>query len=189
MNANNTANVSKLGYIGRQPTTKRNSDSWFTPEVYLDSVRTVLGEITLDPFSDSKANDIVKAAHFFNEQQDGLSQNWKMSDSCKVFMNPPYSSGMVKQCCARFVEGWHQKEFIEGIILVNNATETKWFQSLLNEATAICFTDHRISFWNSDGKVVSNNTRGQAFFYFGINTILFNKQFQKHGYCQALDND
>ena len=72
MTANNTANVSKLGYIGRQPTTKRNSDSWFTPEVYLDSVRNFKRNHAR-PFSRFKANDIVKAVHFFNEQ-DGLSQ-------------------------------------------------------------------------------------------------------------------
>ena len=185
----NTANVTKLGYVGRQPITKRNSDSWFTPEIYLISVRAVLTEITLDPFSNSKANNIVRAVHFYDEEQNGLIQSWKVSNACRVFMNPPYSSGMVKKCCVRFIEGWHQKEFLEAIILVNNATETKWFQSLLNEAQAICFTDHRISFWNSDGKVVSNNTRGQAFFYFGSNANSFNEVFKKHGHCLILKND
>ena len=185
----NIANVTKLGYVGRQPTTKRNSDSWFTPEIYLNSVRTVLTEITLDPFSDSKANNIVRAVHFYDEEKNGLNQSWKVSNACRVFMNPPYSSGMVKKCCARFIEGWHQKEFLEAIILVNNATETKWFQSLLNEAQAICFTDHRISFWNSDGKVVSNNTRGQVFFYFGSNVNSFNEVFKKHGHCLVLKID
>ena len=184
----NTAIVKNLGYIGRQPTAKRNSDSWFTPRTYLESAASSLGEITLDPFSDEKANEIVKAKHFFDEKLDGLSQNWKVESSTKAFMNPPYSAGMVKQCCKRFIEAWHQKEIDAGIILVNNATETKWFQQLLSEANAICFTNHRISFWNSDGKVVSNNTRGQAFFYFGNNSKKFEKHFGVHGYCQVLDN-
>ena len=62
-------------------------------------------------------------------------------------MNPPYSAGMVKLCTDRFVEGvGFQKEFEEGIILVNNATETKWFQILLINASSIYFTNHRISF-------------------------------------------
>ena len=185
----NTANVSKLGYVGRQPSTKRNSDSWFTPNQYLCSVREVLGQITLDPFSDAKANEIVGALHYFDEQQDGLTQNWRVQDECKVFMNPPYSAGMVKQSCTRFIEAWHQNEIIEGIVLVNNATETKWFQSVLSEASSICFTNHRISFWNADGKVVSNNTRGQVFFYFGSRADNFNQTFKTHGYCQRLDND
>ena len=74
----------------------------------------------------------------------------------------------------------------EGIILVNNATETKWFQTLLTNASSICFTNHRISFWNADGKVVSNNTRGQAFFYFGNHAEKFNAIFASHGFCQEL---
>ena len=182
----NTADVSNLGYVGRKPTAKRNSDSWFTPDIYLSSVRGVLGEITLDPFSDAQANEIVKAAHYFDEDADGLSQNWNITANCKVFMNPPYSAGMVKLCTDRFVEGWLQKEFEEGIILVNNATETKWFQILLINASSICFTNHRISFWNADGKVVSNNTRGQAFFYFGNHAEKFNSVFASHGFCQEL---
>ena len=149
-------------------------------------MRAVLGEITLDPFSDVQANEIVKASHYFDENTDGLSQNWNITASCKVFMNPPYSAGMVKLCTDRFVEGWLQKEFEEGIILVNNATETKWFQNLLTNASSICFTNHRISFWNADGKVVSNNTRGQAFFYFGNHTYKFNAVFASHGFCQEL---
>ena len=65
----NTADVSNLGYVGRKPTAKRNSDSWFTPDIYLSSVRGVLGEITLDPFSDAQANEIVKAAESWDEDE------------------------------------------------------------------------------------------------------------------------
>ena len=104
-------------------------------------------------------------------------------------MNPPYSADMVKKCCERFIEAWNQKEIKAGIILVNNATETRWFQHLLSKANSICFTNHRISFWNSDGKVVSNNTRGQAFFYFGSVANQFTEHFRAHGFCQVLNND
>ena len=188
MSIKNTANIKKLGYVGRQPASKRNSDSWFTPEVYLESAKVTLGGITLDPFSDSKANEIVGAAHFFDERADGLTQNWNLDKKTTVFMNPPYSAGMVKKCCSRFIEAWHKKEISAGIILVNNATETKWFQHLLLEANAVCFTNHRISFWNSDGKVVSNNTRGQSFFYFGTEVGNFKGVFSTHGFCQELTN-
>jgi ParB family chromosome partitioning protein len=183
------ANANKLGYVGRTPLTKRNSDSWFTPPEYLDSAHKVLGGITLDPFSDLKANEIVRAEFFFDEKMDGLTQPWKKSDNTTVFMNPPYSADMVKKCCERFIEAWNQKEIKAGIILVNNATETRWFQHLLSKANSICFTNHRISFWNADGKVVSNNTRGQAFFYFGSVANQFTEHFRAHGFCQVLNND
>lgn len=182
----NTASISKLGYIGRKPASQRNSDSWFTPDIYLASVRAALGTITLDPFSDAKANEMVGADYFFDEESDGLTQNWKVAPETCVFMNPPYSAGLVKQSCRRFIEAVHQQEISAGIILVNNATETKWFQHLLQEARAVCFTDHRISFWNADGKVTSNNTRGQAFFYFGAAPDMFCTHFAQHGFCQIL---
>jgi phage N-6-adenine-methyltransferase len=183
------ADVSNLGYVGRQPNRKRNSDSWFTPESYLSSVKTVLGEITLDPFSDKHANEIVGATYYFDEDTNGLDQDWDVANPCKVFMNPPYSAGMMKQCCDKFVGAWDKEQFEAGIVLVNNATETKWFHKLLSKASAICFTDHRISFWNVDGKVVSNNTRGQAFFYFGDGADVFNEVFKTHGYCQELTSN
>ena len=75
----------------------------------------------------------------------------------------------------------YKQSFGEGVVLVNNATETRWFQLMLREATAVMLTDHRISFWNADGKAVSGNTRGQAFFYFGDNPEKFLVEFSKHG--------
>jgi len=66
----------------------------------------------------------------------------------------------------RFMDEFARGAFDEGVVLVNNSTETKWFQRALGEASAVCFTNHRIAFWNTDGKAVSGNTRGQAFFYF-----------------------
>ncbi|MFH0920581.1 MAG: hypothetical protein V1913_09485, partial [Fibrobacterota bacterium] len=53
---------------------------------------------------------------------------------------------------------------------------------LVKNSTAICFTDHRISFWNADRKNVSGNTRGQAFFYFGEALGKFKNVFKKHGF-------
>ena len=48
--------MNNLAYTGSKPGTKRDSNAWFTPAKYIDSVRAVLGTIELDPFSSIEAN-------------------------------------------------------------------------------------------------------------------------------------
>jgi len=179
----NRANVSRLGYIGRTPTIKpRDADSWFTPPEYLDSVRAVMGSIDLDPFTSRTANEIVGAKHIFTIENSAFDNDWKIDKNIRVFMNPPYSAGLCSRAVNRFIDQYESRNFIEGIVLVNNATDTRWFNALIKHCRAICFTDHRISFWNTDRKHVSGNTRGQAFFYFGKKLVRFRTTFEKHGF-------
>jgi len=183
------ANKNKLAYIGAKPgenaKPKRDSDSWFTPPEYLDSVRAVMGKIDLDPFTSERANEIVKATTIFTIDNSAFENDWKIDEQVRVFMNPPYSAGMCSRSVNRFVDQYEAKRFVEGIVLVNNATDTRWFSALVKSCTAICFTNHRISFWNADRKNVSGNTRGQAFFYFGKKRVKFRKAFEKHGFVLA----
>lgn len=172
------ADAGRLGYVGKRPGS-RDSDSWFTPPKYIEAVRAVLGVIDLDPFSSDVANLTVGASAFYTEADDAFSQSWLARN---VFMNPPYG----KPCRAaveKFVEEFHRRSFQTGIVLVNNATETRFFQLLLQTAAAVCFTNHRISFYNSDGKRISGNTRGQCFFYLSRkpNVALFRRVFTQFG--------
>lgn len=176
MQNTNKAAANKLGYIGKKPGTRQSND-WYTPDEYIDAVRSVLGKIDLDPFSSESANKRVKATTIFTKDNTSLDKQW----GCKqTFMNPPYSGQLCKQAVAKFIEQYEKYNF-EGIILVNNATDTKWFNYLLDKCSSICFTRGRISFWNSDGKNISGNTRGQAFFYFGRHTDKFKDVFAKYG--------
>ena len=175
--------MNRLGYIGRTPTEKpRDADSWFTPPEYLDSVRRVMGDIDLDPFTSEKANEIVGARYIFTNDKSAFANPWKLDKNVHVFMNPPYSAGLCGRAINRFIDQYEAKNFAEGIVLVNNATDTRWFGALIKHCDAICFTDHRISFWNTDRKNVSGNTRGQAFFYFGKKRAKFKKVFEQHGF-------
>ena len=177
------ANVQRLGYIGRTPTEKpRDADSWFTPPEYLEAAREVMGGIDLDPFTSEKANEIVGARHIFTIEKSAFENDWNIDQNVRVFMNPPYSGRLCGRAVNRFVEQYEARNFAEGIVLVNNATDTRWFYALVQLCDAICFTDHRISFWNADRKNVSGNTRGQAFFYFGKKLAKFKKIFEKHGF-------
>jgi len=187
----NAAAASKLGYVGRTPGVTRDSNAWFTPSDYIESARTALGgRIDLDPFSSTAANKVVKAVQFYTEADDAFHQEWNTDSQGNqkpagqtrtVFMNPPYSGKLCSEAVNMFIDEWEKQAFTAGIFLVNNATETKWFQRAFGAASAVCFTNHRISFWNADGKKQSGNTRGQAFFYFGDDTDAFVAAFGTHG--------
>ena len=162
------ADKNKLAYIGRKPGPQRwDSDSWFTPRTYVEMVRSALGgTIGFDPFSSRTAQKTVQAEKFYTVDDDALKTPWP---ACKtVFMNPPYSKGLCALAIQAFTANFDQKKFTRGIVLVNNATDTTWWAALTNHdgCIAICLTHGRICFENADGKIVSGNTRGQAFVLF-----------------------
>lgn len=182
----NTANARRLAYVGTKPGAReegRDSDAWFTPPVYLDAAREVMGSIDFDPFSSAAANAMVKADLYYTERDNSLVKAWPKVAS--VWMNPPYSAGLCAKACERFLEQYEEGKFRRGIVLVNNATDTRWFKAMVDRASAVCFTDHRIAFWNADGKKQSGNTRGQAFFLFSRSAkdvTAFRKRFGKFGF-------
>ncbi len=181
---NTDADANTLGYVGKKPGLKgptgRDSNAWFTPTKYTDMVREVMGEIDLDPFSEESANDRVKAVRYFDIDDDAHKQVW-FDIGGRVFMNPPYGRGEMAKAVNTFLANYSKGLISEAIVLVNNSTDTKWFQDLQTVASAICFTSGRIAFENDDGKHISGNTRGQAFIYFGTNESLFHEVFRRIG--------
>jgi phage N-6-adenine-methyltransferase len=175
----NQADSERLAYVGGVQGA-RKSNEWYTPEKYLLSVRNVLGFIDLDPFSSNVANLTVQANRFYTESDDAFTQQWTAET---VWMNPPYSGGLVAQATNKFMDEFGKNAFSAGIILVNNATETRWFQRAFRESSAVCFTHHRIAYATPDSKRVSGNTRGQAFLLFGDHVrSAFREQFTSHGH-------
>ncbi len=176
----------KLGYVGSlKPAVDRND--WFTPALYIEAARAVLGDIEFDPYSDPIANKTVKAKIIRTKLDDG-DEPWP--DVKTVFMNPPFGKGMIEAAVKQFCYEL-ERQLFSGIVLVNNATETKWFQTLLHHADALCLTDHRIAFNQVDGKAVSGNTRGQAFFYFDgkdwdNRVFRFMNNFEQFGFVAKL---
>jgi hypothetical protein len=177
------ADRKKLAYVDVDGE-KRDSDAWCTPKVYLDASREVLGSIELDPYSSEYANKTVCADRFFSIENPAEDKEWSAKT---VFMNPPYAAKLIKKAVEKFSEEYKKCNFA-GIVLTNNSTETRWFQCLAKYAKCICFTNHRISFDTHDEKFISNNTRGQAFFYFGDNVDKFKNVFSKFGFIVMCDN-
>jgi phage N-6-adenine-methyltransferase len=183
-----TAEYRLLGYVGSVRKPDRESNDWHTPERYVEAARTVLGQIDLDPFSSEKGNQTVKARQFFTEKENALHPRHWSTEPITVWMNPPYSRGLVDAATDRLIAELPQ--ISAAIVLVNNATETRWFQKLLRHCSAFCFPDHRIAFVSPDHKRVSGNTRGQAFFYFGNHPDQFVETFQTFGaVCTTAESE
>lgn len=175
------ADREKLAYIGAKPgAPSRDSDSWYTPSFYTELAREVMGGIDLDPFSSEEANKFVKATRYFDTTSNAFKQQWFESNGT-VFMNPPYGRTLINPSINIFIDNWLNDSISQAVVLVNNATETKWFQLLLRNAAAICLASKRISFTAIDGKSVSGNTRGQVFLYFGPNVNRFKTKFKDVG--------
>jgi len=94
-------------------------------------IRKALGEIDLDPASSKIAQKTVKAKRYYTVEQDGLSKPW----AGRVFLNPPYTAELVDRFVQRLVTGHLAGDITAAILLVNNATETKWFQLAGSEAS------------------------------------------------------
>jgi ParB family chromosome partitioning protein len=167
------ADKTRLGYVGRQPGTPvRDSDEWYTPLCFIELARAVMGSIDLDPFSSATANRGIRAAYYFDTQRSALASSWrntaqrrKYPQGVNVWMNPPYAMPLIHQAVGALLAARREGHVAQAIVLVNNATETRWFQCLCAASTALCFPKHRIAFRAPDGKAVGSNTRGQAFFY------------------------
>jgi hypothetical protein len=150
-------------------------NEWYTPKDIIESARSVLGSIDLDPASCEEANNIVKAKRFYSISDDGLSKKW----TGKIWLNPPYSQPEIKHFSEKLII--EKQNIIAACVLVNNATETAWAQLLLSECTAVCFLSSRVKFINKEGISIGAPLQGQMVLYFGSNKKLFTSTFVKHG--------
>jgi phage N-6-adenine-methyltransferase len=166
-----------------KPHVAQNSgeNEWYTPPEFIEAARKVMGGIDLDPASSEIANQIVHAKYYFTKEDDGLKKPWYGN----VFMNPPYASELIKQFASKFASHVVDGSISQGIVLVNNATETAWFRELIDCASAVVFTSGRVRFLDPQGNPGAP-LQGQAFIYCGPDAIEFLDQFSKFGWGAKL---
>jgi hypothetical protein len=155
----------------------------YTPAYYIALVRKVLGEIDLDPATDLTAQETVQAIDFFTEQENGLERDWHG----RVFSNPPYHKKLGPKFVNKLVDEYKAGRVSAAIMLMNNCTDTRWFDTAIRQAASVCFTHGRIRFnIVSGGEVIPMPkipTQGQMFFYFGDDPQLFEDVFCVIGIC------
>ena len=149
---------------------------WYTPPEYIASAKKVMKKIDCDPASSEIANRAVGASVFYTKDQDGLSKPWVGN----VWMNPPYAQPLIYQFAEAISSKYEEGKITSAIVLVNNATETAWFQRMAAVASAICFPKGRIRFLDPDGNPGAP-LQGQAIIYFGNDALLFVDEFSQYG--------
>lgn len=152
------------------------NNEWYTPAAFIDAARAVMGGIDLDPATSEIANRTVQAGKIFTAENDGLAQDWPVS---RIWMNPPYAQPLMGQFASKYAQAI--RDGSEGVVLVNNATETGWFQEMAAECSAICFPKTRIKFIDPDGNASGAPLQGQAIIYSGPNHEAFCEEFSQFG--------
>jgi len=147
-------------------------NEWYTPVEIIKTARQVMGGIDLDPASSEEANAVVKADTFFTAEQDGLKQAWRGA----VWLNPPFAGELIGRFAQKLVDS---ETVAQAVVLVNNATETRWFQLLLTKAACLCLPAGRVKFWHP--RKVATPLQGQAILYFGPHKGKFHEQFKHFG--------
>jgi hypothetical protein len=151
-------------------------NEWYTPPEYIEAARLAMGRIDCDPASSSIANRRVKAERFFTADDNGLAQKWHGA----VWMNPPYAQPLIAHFAEAVAAKFEAREIEQACVLVNNGTETEWFQRMLAAGSAACFTRSRVRFLDPQGNPGAP-LQGQDVLYMGTSVADFAQAFQSFG--------
>jgi hypothetical protein len=118
------------------------SPEWYTPSEIVTLACELLGEIDLDPCSNSHDAPAVPARVRYTKEDNGLTHSWKG----KTYLNPPYGSE-IPLWVSKLIQSYEAGSVEEAIALLPGRIDTVWFQPLY--AYLICHIQGRLQFANS----------------------------------------
>ncbi len=162
----------------KRPHVANNSgdNEWYTPPEFIEAARLVMGSIDLDPASSEVANRTVGAERIYTAADDGLKLVWEG----RVWMNPPYEKGLIDRFAEKLRAEVAAGNVKEAVVLVNNATDTRWFATLCEVGSMLCFPTGRVRFYKPDGERGAP-LQGQAVIYIGGHHEGFARAFASFG--------
>jgi len=147
------------------------SPEHYTPQIVIDAVLDCLGEIDLDPCSNSHHSPQIPAANHYTRDDDGLAQQW----AGRVYMNPPYGREIgpwVEKLCSEHEAG----NVAAAIALVPARTDTQWFKRLQDYCW--CAVEGRLRFVGNDDSAAPFPS---SIFYLGEDIGAFYRSFAHIG--------
>jgi DNA N-6-adenine-methyltransferase (Dam) len=130
------------------------SVEWYTPP----EVFAALGlRFDLDPASPVGGLPWVPAKRQLSVLDHGLSTPW----FGRVWLNPPYGRGMDRWMTRLADHG-------DGLALVFNRSDTRWWHDAVPRATAVCFIYRRLRFIRPDGSIGCNSPAPSLLLAFGL---------------------
>lgn len=155
-NAPQTSSISPpVAFQHRKNPAPTSTTTWLTPR----SIIETLGPFALDPATPEEGMPWSTAKTMLKPSDDGLATPWDKDHL--VWLNPPYGRG---------IELWIEKlvEHGNGFLLVNAATDTRYFQELVfPRADFVLFMSKRLRFLKPDGKPAGSNGTGSVLASFG----------------------
>lgn len=149
-------------------------DEWMSPPNVLELARTAMGSIDFDPASNPVAQEYVKAKQYcvtraefipymssFADDDavlcDGLKQPWRGN----VWCNPPYSAGNIDLFVDIAIDQYNNGSVNQMLMLVNSATDTKWYHKLIRHSQLTMLWRGRIKFWKIVNGVALEKWEGE----------------------------
>lgn len=138
------------------PVANPDSNEWYSPVDVVEAARRTMGTIDLDPFSCPQANEVVQAGTYYAKEpkhRSAFANPW----AGNVWMNPPYSRGLIDKAVGRFLQFLDAGE-IPFAITLTPLSDAAWYHELLDDAVALCLLRGRLRHWGP----LAKNTQGDA---------------------------
>ena len=154
-------------------------DELYTPKPLWMAAEACMGDIDLDPCSNSHSDPNVRASNHYTLEDNGLELPW----NGRIFCNPPYSDTgeWVRKVLREIEDG----NCTEAIFLVQNDNRTGWYQLLMGAANSLCVYRGYLRF----GETENSARFGSAVFGLGVDRGRFRVNFENFGWVFQLGDD